>query len=213
MMNTKPIEDFKKLLVEKGYNGHFVEEHEKKRINGHLFWCVNITNEEGKIIQVFVLMRNWFRERRKYYPIWKSYHQKSGIDGSEIYPAVFIVTQTDNDNWDVYSASNTSEKKDLDFIINYGFACDRFDLRLNASDKMGKMIKKVKCICWVLALIIALYLISHVVTNISNGCGLPLTSEVVFLIALIVCLIIVPIVLPFTKAVSIGLVDIIVREQ
>lgn len=212
-MNTKPIEVFKKLLVEKGYKGHFVEEHETKKINGHLFWCVNITNEDGKIIQVFVLMRNWFREHKSSYPIWKLYPQKVGIEKSEVKPAVYIVTQTDNGNWHVYSASDTTVKKDLDVIINYSMACDRFDLRLSASDKIGKMRKSFKRTCWMLAVIIALYLIIHAVTSFSNGCGLPLTSEIVFLIGLIVCLVIIPIVLPYTKAVSIkGLIDIIVRE-
>ena len=212
-MNTKPIEDFKKLLVEKGYKGHFIENHERKKINGHLFYCVNITNEDEKIIQVFVLMRDWFRERRKSYPIWKTYPQRVGTDGSEVKPAVFIVTQTDNGKWDVYSASDTSIKKDLDVIINYDLACDRFDLRLDARNKMGKMLRTVKWICWVLASIMALYLILHVVTNTSDGCVLPLTNEMVLLSGLIVCLVIVPIVLPFTKAVSVkGLVDIIVRE-
>lgn len=212
-MNRKPIEDFKKLLVEKGYKGHFKEEHETKKVNGHLFWYVKITNEDGKLIQVFVLMRNWYRERKNTYPIWKSFPQKVGTERLEIKPAAFIVTQMDNGMWDVYSASDTSVKKDLDVIINYSMACDRFDLRLDARNKMGKMLNTVRRVCWALAVILAVYLIAHMLTNISNGCQLPLTSQMVVLISLIVCLVIVPIVLPFSKTISIkGLVDIIVRE-
>ena len=213
-MNRKPLEDFKKKLEEKGYKNHIKEKPDKKEVNGRDCWYVEIMNDGGLVIQAFVLMRKWLREHRKSYPIWKSYHQKVGIDGTEVNPAVFIVTQTDNDTWDVYSASDTTVKKDSEVIINYELACDRFDLRLSATSKMRKMIKTIRWVCWALAVILILYLISHIVTNTSIGYGLPLTSEMVVLLGLIVCLIIVPIVLPFTKAVSIkGLVDIIVREQ
>lgn len=209
-MNQNYIEDFKALLNERGYSGHYNNTNNKIKISGHYFWRVEIKNIDNKIIQVFVLMRNSYRTRKTSFPIWKRYPQYFGENKClEVNPAVFIVTQDNKGTWSVYSASDTSTPKDRDYIINYEEACTRFDKRVSAVLKYGRMVKTVKCISWSLAMILTAYLIAHIVANTWGGYDLPLSSQMVVLIGMIIILLILPVLLPYTKSLSInGILDI-----
>ena len=204
-MNEKFIEDFKKIIEAKGYSGHFRET--KKIINFHWHWIVEVKNEKNYVIQVFVLMRNSHRTNRNRYPIWESYHQNVIKNCPDVNPAVFVATN-EGGKWYVYSAGNTSDQKDFNSIVNYEKACERFEERVDASKKIGKMIVKLRWISWLFAAFLLLYLIAFVLTNISDGFAIPLTSQMVLLSGLIIFLILLPIVFPYIKSVSLNGIDL-----
>lgn len=210
-MNQKFINDFKEVLEERGYSGHYQSDNRYKSINGHRFWCVEVKNEKNFVVQVFVLMRNSYRTRNKRYPIWESYHQTVIKNCPDVNPAVFIVTQDEGGKWHVYSAGDTSDQKDFNSIVNYNEACDRFDNRVAASKKIGKMIVRLKWISWSFATLLLLYLIAYVTTNMSGGLVFPLTSQMVLLIGLIIILLLLPIVFPYIKSVSLNGIDLFLK--
>ena len=205
MMNPFYIIEFNKILKERkrGYTGHFKENNVKRKVKGvpHSCYYVDIKDDQGRIIQVFVLMRSIFRVRNRRYPIWELYHQKVIPNCPEVNPAVFIVTREDSGEWKVYSASESTVEIDFDYIVNYRRACDSFQKRVEATKKYGN---KVKWVSWTFASLLTIYLIAHVVTNTMNGCGLPLTNQIVLLSTLIVFIILLPFTLPYTNRFSIN---------
>lgn len=211
-MNQKYIEDFKLVLAGRGYGGHFQETNKEKIISGHRYWFVEIRNEENYVIQVFVLMRNYHRIRKQKYPtIWNSYHQNVIKNCPDVNPASFIVTQDEGGRWHVYSAGDTSDQKDFDSIVNYEQACERFDARVAASRKIGKMIEKLTWTSWSFASLLLVYLIAYIITNTNGGLVFPLTSQMVLLCGLIIILILLPIVFPYIKSVSLNGIDLLLK--
>lgn len=210
-MNQKYIDDFKQVLEERGYSGHYQRDNRYKLIRGHRFWFVEIRNEENYVVQVFVLMRNSYRTHNKRYPIWESYHQNVIKNCPDVNPAVFIATQDEGGKWHVYSAGDTSDQKDFDSIVNYDQACERFDMRVSASKKIGKMIVNLKWISWTIATFLLLYLIAYVITNMAGSLVFPLTSQMVLLTGLIIILLLLPIVFPYIKSVSLNGIDLLLK--
>lgn len=210
-MNQKYIDDFKQVLEERGYSGHYQRDNRYKLIRGHRFWFVEIRNEENYVVQVFVLMRNSYRTHNKRYPIWESYHQNVIKKCPDVNPAVFIATQDEGGKWHVYSAGDTSDQKDFDSIVNYDQACERFDMRVSASKKIGKMIVNLKWISWTIATFLLLYLIAYVITNMAGSLVFPLTSQMVLLTGLIIILLLLPIVFPYIKSVSLNGIDLLLK--
>lgn len=214
-MNRKYIEDFKRHLINKGYDGHFEVGYKESSLYGLSYWFVDILGEDSNIIQVFILLSTSQRTNNKRYPIWESYDYKEGKNGYRVYPAVFIVTQCDDGKWIAYSASDTNNPKDSDSIINYRKACGRFKRRVDIIDRYDRIVKTLKWICWCFSIILSTYLIGHIAT--SNSAGeqvLPLTSQMVLLICLIVFITILPIMFPYIKSFSInGIVDVDIGDN
>lgn len=211
MKDHQYIEVFKTFLEERGYRNHYQVKYNDNGVCRLSYWYVDVMNTENDIIQVFVLMNESLRTRCNKYPIWESYEYISSKIGFRVYPAVFIATLEDNGKWSAYSASNTSVAKDSDSIINYEKACERFDRRVEVIERYDKMVKTIKWISWSFAILLIIYLIAHIITSTLRGFPLPLTSQMVLLSGLIIILILLPIVFPYIKSVSLNGIDLFLK--
>lgn len=208
-MKTEKLDSFRKYLLKRGYAGHFSEENnEVVKLYGRRYYKVEVTDINGKdIIQTFILMRSEFRTRHKRFPLWERYHQcPKGMD-VEVNPAVFIAS-FDDEKWRVYSAGDTTNEIDNDFIVNYESAEDRFNYRLQEAKKITKSVKRLRIISITLAIILSLYTMAHIVVSIKNDGCLPLTNSFVAILCLIAFLVIFPIIFPHIKSFSANGVDV-----
>jgi len=209
-MNQKYIEGFKTFLEQRGYCNHISVDYKHKGPCDLSYWYVDVKNEENDVIQVFILLST-SQLTKTIYPIWESYDYIEGKNGLRVYPAVFIVTQCDDGKWIAYSASDTNIPKDSDCIINYKKACKRFKRRVDIIERYDRMVNTLKWISWSFSIFLTIYLIAHVATNMSGSLVFPLTSQMVLLSGLIIVLILLPIVFPYIKSVSLNGIDLLLK--
>lgn len=209
-------EDFKNLLENNGYNGQYEVEYDTQIKNG-IFTSFNIKGKEeikGKYIQSFILMSPTKRMRSSKYPIWGLYHQTVGkYTNNEVNPAVFIASRDSRGIWHIFSAGDTKREKDRALIVDYKWAYDRYKARYEGVIKLDRNLGALRWTSWILASLVSVYLFLHIVTNMSEGFNLPLTSQIVLLGSLIVLLILFPLVFPFINAISIKGIDLSIRDE
>lgn len=207
-MNSFVLKKFEGFLDEHGYDGHYKKSGEDVSVNhartvfGRKRWVVEVLGKDGFVIQVFILMRDESRTHHKKYPVWQKYHQSIGKSGVSVNPAVFIATLNEKGKWSVYSAASPEDECDLEYIVNYELAFDRFEMRLEQAWRANRVIKTFKWSSWALAVIFSVYLIIHIVTYAGELSVLPLTNEIVILGAVIAFLILFPIIIPHIKGIS-----------
>ena len=213
-MDSDVLKKFEGFLDEHGYDGHYKKfggddsVNHAKTIFGKKRWVVEILGKDGLVIQVFILMRDKSRTRHKKYPVWEKYHQSIGKSGVSVNPAVFIATLNEKGKWSVYSASSPGVECDLEYIVNYELAIDRFEMRLEQAGRASRAIKTFKWTSWVLAACFSIYLIMHIVTNAGKVSVLPLSNEIVIMGAVIAFLILFPIIVPHIKGISFNGIEI-----
>lgn len=214
-MNKDYCEDFKELLENNGYNGQYEVEYDTPIKNG-IFTSFNVKGKgeiEDKYIQAFILMSTSDRTHSIRYPVWSLYHQTVGkCTDIEVNPAVFIASR-DSRGWHIYSAGDTRIEKDRALIVDFDLAYDRYKARYEGVIRLDKKIRILRWISWILAFLLFIYLFFHIVTNMSEGFILPLTGQMVVLGGLIVLLILLPLVFPFIKAISIRGIDLSIKDD
>lgn len=209
-------EDFKELLETNGYNGQYEVKYDTQIKNG-IFTSFNVKGKEeikDRYIQAFILMSPTNRLRSSKYPIWGLYHQTVGkYTNNEVNPAVFIASRDSRGVWHIYSAGDTKIEKDRALIVDYKWAYDRYKARYEGVIKFDRKHGALRWTSWILASLVSVYLFLHIVTNMSEGFNLPLTSQIVLLGSLIVLLILFPLVFPFINAISIKGIDLSIRDE
>ena len=172
------------------------------------FSGVKVCDKKGNdavVIQVFALMSEKERQMHKLYPFYRT--QKWGANNEYIYPSCSIAVQNEDGSWRIYDAHDSRRMRDASYL-NHSLAVNRYYARKD-SKPIRDIGGQIKCICWVLAGILAVYLILR---QIFPGWSLPLDGGAVSVFILISVLILLPLIIPYLEGISFFGIDLILRK-
>ena len=163
--------------------------------------------EDGRVIQAFALMPDTMRRLHHVYPFYRT--TSWGENNGSLYPSCSIATRDDKGNWKTFDARETSFLREESSYIDFEKAKLRYEKRLNAAP-VTELRKKTRTASWVSAGILVMYFI---VDLIFPSLNLPLGSDVVTLFILVVVLVLLPILIPFIRGISIFGFDVLFGRE
>lgn len=170
--------------------------------------------EDELIIQAFVLLSEDHCRQLDKFPFYRTYSQRNTY-GYLVSPACNVAVYDEkNGKWHFYSPSNLRAELTSASLLNYDNAKERFEKRFNYLGN-EKIWKTIKMLSMVLLCIIVLYVVAHVLSV--NGClgafTLPLDATVVSIFVILMCLLLIPQLIPYIRSLNIGNVGIEMKEQ
>ena len=189
--------EFINYLVKKGYEKPLLKT-QKIKSRGDMYDGVIVGEKDRKttVIQAFALMSDKDRRKHRLYPFYRT--QPWGEANTSVYPSCSIATREINGEWSIYNAHDSSQKRDSDYL-NYGLALERFHRRMKA-EPIRSMGSSFKYISWSLATFLGVY---YILTKIFPGQLPVIDGSTVTLFAVIIVLILLPILIPFIKGISV----------
>lgn len=163
--------------------------------------------KNGRVIQAFALMSDIVRNMHHVYPFYRT--TKWGENNGSLYPSCSIATLDGRGDWKIYDANETKYQRDENSYIDFEKAKLRYEKRINAAPVI-ELRKKTRAASWSMAGILALYFcLGRAIPSIN----LPLGGDIVSLFVLIVVLVLLPILIPFIKGVSIFGFDVLFDRE
>ncbi|MBQ0052897.1 MAG: hypothetical protein KBS89_00385 [Bacteroidales bacterium] len=150
---------------------------------------IEITDNNGFVIQAFMLMSDKQRLMHRTFPLYNRYHQTVG-KAIEVKPDCAIAVLGKDDNWQIYNASDSREIMPTDFI-NYENAHKKFHNRCARTEKSSN--NALTFVSYTAALILVTYFVLYILGN--NGfinLKLPLDNNVLIGLAVIFFLFLLP---------------------
>lgn len=165
---------------------------------------VEVCNDDGAIIQAFIVMSEKDIQAIEKFPFYRTYYQRNTY-GYIVNPACNIaVHETKDDSWHIYSANNARHEICNPEFLNYEKAVKRFKERF---DYFGnkELAKEVKYISYISLAVILSYCFIHLlsVNGCFFGCIIPLNEGVVYIMIISIVLLLLPPLIPYIKSVSI----------
>ena len=151
-------------------------------------------------------MSDKVRRSHRLFPFYRTH--KWGKNNESVYPSCSIATRNDDGSWTIYDAHDSSKKRDKSYL-NYDLAVERFYRRADVAS-VQETGKTLKYISWGLALIIAAYFI------VSLSCpnlSLPIDINIVSLFGLVAILLLLPLLIPFLKGISLFGIDFFFKKD
>ena len=165
------------------------------------------------IIQAFVLMSEDQLKAQDKFPFYRTYTQKN-MYGYLVPPACNVgVFRKKDEHWHIFSANDLRKELKRPVFLNYNEATKRFEERFNylGNYELGRAIKglSIGLLC-----VIILYLIAHIlsVNGLLGFFVLPLDSTVVSIFVMLMCLLLIPPVIPYIRSLNIGNVGIELKD-
>ena len=163
-------------------------------------------SDDASVIQAFILMSDKVRRSHRIFPFYRTYNW--GKNNESVYPSCSIATRNDDGSWSIYDAHDSSRERDKSYL-NYDLAVERFYRRADVSS-VQETGNTLKFISWGLALILAAYFI------VSLSCpdlSLPIDINVVSLFGLVAVLLLLPLLIPFLKGISLFGIDFFFKNE
>ena len=163
-------------------------------------------SDEASVIQAFILMSDKVRRSHRLFPFYRP--RNWGKNNGSVYPSCSIATRNADGSWSIYDAHDSSKERDKSYL-NYDLAVERFYRRSDVAS-VQETGHTLKYISWGLALIIAAYfIVSLSCPNIS----LPIDINVISLFGLVAVLLLLPLLIPFIKGLSIFGIDFFFKNE
>ena len=182
------------------------------RYDGKEYDRVEILEDE-LIIQAFLLMSEDHCLQLDKFPFYRTYSQRNTY-GYLVTPACNVAVYDEkNDKWHFYSPSNLRVELTGASLLNYDKAKERFEHRFNylGNEKIWTTIKRLSL---VLLCIIVLYVVAHIlsVNGYLGAFTIPLDATVVSIFVILVCLLIIPQLIPYIRSLNVGNVGIEIKD-
>ena len=147
------------------------------------------------------------------FPFYRTYSQRSQY-GYLVPPACNVAVYGSDDMWHIHNAANLRVELKSPGFLNYDKAADRFEKRYKYLGNKC-LYKAVQWISIVLLFVILLYFVAHILsTNGQLGeVIIPLDAAVISLFVIIVCLLLLPVLLPYIRSLSVGVVGFDFKEE
>lgn len=163
-------------------------------------------SDDASVIQAFILMSDEVRRSHRIFPFYRTHNW--GKNNESVYPSCSIATQNDDSSWSVYDAHDSSKERDKTYL-NYDLALERFYRRAEVAS-VQETGNTIKSISWGLALIIIAYFI---VSLVCPDLSLPIEMNVVSLFGLVAVLLLLPLLIPFIKGISLFGIDFFFKKD
>lgn len=198
-MNTKYVDLFVEYLQKDcGYRERNLRTNIYK-YDGKEYGRVEVLSD-GYVIQAFVLMSAEHCRSLDKFPFYRTYSQWNDC-GRLTPPACNVVVYVSGkDDWEIHSSSDLRhEITDLEFL-NFEKAKDRFQKRLYFIGN-EKLTKAVRIMSIISLSSVALYVCAHILSlnGFFRDVTIPLNSEILSILILIVILILLPPLVPYIK--------------
>ena len=164
---------------------------------------VEVKDNNGILIQSFVIMTEGQHSGTPKFPFYRSYNQKNKY-GNVVNPACFIAVNKDaeQDNWIIYDASDTRLMRNIPTLLDYDQALTRFCKRWESpgNEVLYKTLRMLSYIC---LSIMVMYLVAYIISINDRLFGIivPLDANVLSLMAGVILLILPPI-MPYIKSLT-----------
>ncbi len=195
-------------LVDQGYDRKVLKS-EKIKTRGLDVDGVIVFEKEGndaRVIQAFALMNDAERTTHRLFPFYRT--MDWGRNNETVNPACSIATQNNDGSWTIYDAHNSKMRRDEDYL-NYGLAQKRFRKRIDVKP-VQEIGKALKYSCWGLAFIVAAY---FALSLIFPALSFPVDMSVVSLFVLVAVLVVLPMIIPLTKGLSLFGIDFFFKNN
>lgn len=178
------------------------------KYDGKEYGRVEVMSEEY-VIQAFVLMspeQCKIQDKHKF-PFYRTYNQWS--DSGYLTPPACNVAVYYQDKWEIHSASDLKVELTSPNFLNYDAAVKRFNKRLGyvGNKKLRRVFKRLS-IAYII--IVGLYIAAYAmsINGLLGDVKIPLNSEVIALLILIMVLLLLPPLIPYVKSITIRGLDI-----
>ncbi len=164
------------------------------------------------IIQAFVLMSKNHCSDLVKFPFYRTYSQRNTY-GYLVQPACNVaVYDESNDIWHIYSANNLRVELSNPSFLNYEKAKERFEKRFNYLGNY-ELWKRIKRMSIALLCIVVLYAIAHImsINGLLGGLIIPLDATAISTFIILVCLLLIPPLIPYIRSLNIGNVGIEIK--
>ena len=182
------------------------------RYDGKEYDRVEVLDNE-LIIQAFVLMSEKHCSDLVKFPFYRTYSQRNTY-GYLVLPACNVaVYDESNDIWHIYSANNLRVELSNPSFLNYEKAKERFEKRFNylGNYELWKIIKRLSI---ALLCIVVLYAIAHImsINGLLGGLIIPLDATAISFFVILVCLLLLPPLIPYIRSLTVGSVGLELRD-
>lgn len=199
---------FIEYLVDQGYDRKALKYKEIKT-RGLDVDGVIVFDKRGKdacVIQAFALMSDKERTSHRLFPFYRT--MDWGKNNENVNPACSIATRDDEGSWTIYNAHNSRMRRDEDYL-NYDLAQKRFRKRIDVKP-VQEIGKALKYSCWGLAFIVAAY---FALSLIFPALSFPVDMSVVSLFVLEAVLVVLPMIIPLIKGLSLFGIDFFFKDN
>lgn len=183
------------------------------RYDGKEYDKVEVMDNE-LIIQAFVLMSKNHCSDLVKFPFYRTYSQRNTY-GYLVLPACNVtVYDESNDIWHVYSANNLRVELSNPSFLNYEKAKERFEKRFNYLGNY-ELWKRIKMMSIGLLCVVILYVTAHIlsINGLLGDFNIPLDATSVSIFIIMVCLLLIPPLIPYIRSLTVGHVGIELRDQ
>ena len=198
-MNTKYVDLFVEFLKKDcGYRKSTIRTNTYK-YDGTEYGRVEVFSD-GYVIQAFVLMSPEHCRSLDKFPFYRTYSQWND-SGKRIAPACNVAVYIpEKDEWEIHGSSDLKHEIESSDFLNYDKATERFQKRLHFIGN-EKLTKKVRLVSMTSIIIVALYICAHVlsINGLFSDVIIPLNSEILSILILVVILILLPPLIPYLK--------------
>ena len=166
------------------------------------------------IIQAFVLMSGQHCENLDKFPFHRTYYQRT-VYGFIVNPACNVAVYDEEHNkWHIHGTNNLRQELTSPTLLDYNKAKERFAKRFSylGNDELRKTIKRLSI---GLLCVVILYAIAHImsINGFLGGLIIPLDATAISIFIILVCLLLIPPLIPYIRSLTVGHVGIELRDQ
>ena len=193
---------FIEYLVKQGYDGKALKSKEIKTrgLNVAGVLVLDKDSKTARIIQAFALMSDKERLSHRLFPFYRT--MDWGKNNESVNPACSIATQNNDGSWTIYDAHDSRKKRDED-CLDYDLAQKRFRNRIDVKP-VQEIGKALNYSCWGLAFLVAVY---FTLSLLFPELSFPVDMSVVSLFVLVAVLVVLPMIIPLIKGLSLFGID------
>ncbi len=195
---------FKKYLIDTKKYPVEVVSYNTYTYGDDMYPRVEVKDNNGILIQSFVIMTEVQHSGTPKFPFYRSYNQKNKY-GNVVNPACFIAVNKDAGqvNWIIYDASDTRLLRNIPTLLDYDQALTRFYKRWESpgNEALYKTLRILSYICMSMMVVyLAAYILS--INDRLFGIIVPLDANVLSLMAGVVILLLLPPIMPYIKSLT-----------
>ncbi len=166
------------------------------------------------IIQAFVLMSKQRCENLDKFPYHRTYSQRN-VYGFLVNPACNIAVYDEEHNkWHIHGTNNLRHELTSPTLLDYNKAKERFAKRFSylGNDELRKTIKRLSI---GLLCVVILYATAHIlsINGLLGDFNIPLDATAVSIFIIMMCLLLIPPLIPYIRSLTVGHVGIELRDQ
>lgn len=166
------------------------------------------------IIQAFVLMSGQECENLDKFPFHRTYYQRN-VYGFLVNPACNVaVYDEEHDKWHIHGTNNLRHELTSPTLLDYDKAKGRFAKRFSylGNDELRKTVRRLSI---GLLCVVILYVTAHIlsINGLLGDFSIPLDATTVSIFIVLMCLLLIPPLIPYIRSLTVGQVGIELRDQ